>query len=255
MGAAAADGSGPDPRGQLLRSWLIDAPEVLGVRKPRHGSLCRVGERRVRVLDRESTWPAQTDLWCWYCCHPFQGAPLPLPIKYDDRRDVFHVMGTFCSWACMKAHNLESASYMKSVIANTITLFHKRCTGQLRGVRPAPPRVALRVFGGNMSIEEFRAASGKPVEFAVLPPRMIVHEQAIQEIDLTAPVRTKRGQQPADLAAAVVSFKDVSTKNETLRLKRPKPLQNNRNLLERTMGIGSLVGDTNGLAALGVQPG
>ena len=34
-----------------------------------------------------------------------------------------------------------------------------------------------------------------------------------------------------------MSFTDVSTKNETLRLKRPKPLQNNKNLLERTMGI------------------
>jgi hypothetical protein len=30
----------------------------------------------------------------------------------------------------------------------------------------------------------------------------------------------------------------VSTKNEPLRLKRPKPLQHNRNTLERTMGIG-----------------
>jgi len=237
------DPSGLDPRGRALRTCVIQGAAVLGPDKPASGTkLFLVGSggrggKRVRVREEGGgNYPVRTDQWCWYCCHPFPGQPLPLPFKHDDRRDVFHVMGTFCSWACMKAYNRDSSSYMKSVTATYITLFHRRCTGELRGVRSAPPRVALRVFGGHMSIEEFRAASGKPLEYCMLPPRMIVHEQAIQEVDLSQPVR-KHKQQPAPDLRAVVNFKDVSTKNETLRLKRPKPLQNNRNLLERTMGI------------------
>ena len=45
----------------------------------------------VRVSCEAADWPAATDVLCWHCCHAFDGPPLPLPIKYDDRRDVFHV--------------------------------------------------------------------------------------------------------------------------------------------------------------------
>lgn len=228
-------------RKALLLSTTIDAPAVLGkvVPSSRLVSVGGPGCKRVRVSDAESNYPSRTDKWCWHCCHPFDGQPLPQPFKYDDRRDVYHVRGTFCSWPCMKAHNLDSCSYMKPVCANVITLFYKRCTGQLRGIRSAPPKHALRVFGGTMSIEEFRAASGKPLEYCVLPPRMVLHEHVIHEVQSGSATRCKRAKPPPDLHA-VVDFKDVATKNETLRLKRPKPLQNNRNLLERTMGLGGL---------------
>lgn len=233
-----------DPRAALLTSWHIEAPILEAAAEPRPAGsrlmAVKGNPRHVRVREEgDGSWPATTDQWCWYCCHPFQTQPLPMPIKYDDRRQIFHVMGTFCSWACIKAYNLQSASYMKSVNANNITLFHRKCTGKLRGIRSAPPRQALAVFGGTMSIEEFRAASELPVEYCVLPPKMIVHNHAIQETYDAHAAPRKRPSQGDDLAT-VVNFKDVSTKNETLRLKRPKPLQSNRNLLERTMGIGAL---------------
>ena len=229
-----------DERSRVLRTWAIEgvvaAPAVARHLHTQGGS-----KRKLRVLPAgPGDYPATTDQWCWHCCHPFDTQPLPLPIKYDDRRDVFHVMGTFCSWACMKTFNAETSSYMKAVTANNITLLRKRCTGQLSSVRPAPPRVALRVFGGTMSIEQFREASGGPIHYCVLPPRLIPHHQIVHELEIQQQHRHRQQQRravPEDLGA-VVSFKDVSTKNETLRLKRPKPLQNNRNLLERTMGIG-----------------
>lgn len=224
-------------RTECLRSRCIQSSLLAAEPSPSSRLLAVDGDaRRVRVRDG-GTWPESTDLWCWYCCHRFDTAPLPLPIRYDDKRDTFHVMGTFCSWACMKSHNLESSSYMKSVITNIITLFRKRCTGKLSRIRAAPPKHALRVFGGTMNIDEFRAASDNPVEYTLLPPHMIVHCQAIQETDVSCRAPPKK----ADLNA-VVDFKNVATKNETLRLKRPKPLQNNRNLLERTMGINALAG-------------
>lgn len=205
---------------------------------------CR--NNRVRVGDdapaaiSTTPWPTTTDVWCWHCCHGFDTQPLPLPIRYDDRRDEFHVMGNFCSWPCMKTFNSESNSYMKTVISTIITLFHKRCTGVLRGIRGAPPRIALRVFGGHMSIAEFRGASERDAEHCVLPPRMVVHDLVISEQDTSAAVRGRAmdARAPPDLEA-VVDFKAVSTKNETLRLKRPKTLKNpTRNLLEQVMGIG-----------------
>lgn len=231
----------------ILRSSAIEAP-ILGPEPAQQGSGTRLVmvsglDRCVRVCPAglakgAQEWPHRTALWCWHCCHPFDTPPLPMPVWYDDRRDLFRVMGTFCSWACMKAYNIQSCSYVKSVNANIITLFHRRCTGRLSGIRAAPPRMALKVFGGSLAIEEFRAASvtGNVLR-AVLPPRMIVHEHAIQESQTT---RTRQDVKRARLATdlkAVVDFKDVVTKNETLRLKRPKPLQSNKNLLERTIGL------------------
>ena len=260
-------------RAWILTSLTIDSPlvrSVLGLegdQRDRGGRLVMVGgTKRVRVqkashtcheprhetVHRARDYPTSTDQWCWHCCHPFDTQPLPMPVKYDERRDIFHVMGTFCSFACMKAYNGESASYLKYVNANNITLFHKRCTGRLRGIRRAPPRVALRVFGGHMSIEEFRASSERAVEYCVLPPRMIVHSQALHETELAAQRHTAASaRKPAADLHTVVDFKDVSTKNETLRLKRPKPLQNSRNLLERTMGINAFCGAPAAAAASG----
>lgn len=199
--------------------------------------------KRLRVGDEapagSTPWSSRTSTWCWHCCHPFDTQPLPLPIRYDDRRDEFHVMGNFCSWACMKTFNSESTSYMKTVISTIITLFHKRCTGVLSGIRAAPPRISLKAFGGHLSIAEFRGVH--EVERCVLPPRMVVHDIVVMEQDRAATVRSKtmEARAPPDLGA-VVDFKAVSTKNETLRLKRPKPLKNNnRNLLEQVMGFGS----------------
>ena len=222
-----------------MRTRVIDAPLLLGVPDDKkHGNRLLVlggGGKRVRVVgEGGGNYPARTDTWCWHCCHPFERQPLPMPMKYDERRDVFHVRGTFCSWACMKAFNLDSTAYMKNVCANVITLFRKRCTGKLGVICCAPPRVTLKAFGGKLSIEEFRAASGQGIQYCVLPPRMILHEHAIQETHLA---NNKPKRQAAPDLSAVVSFKDVTTVNEPLRLKRPKPLQNNRNLMQRTMGI------------------
>ena len=246
-----------DPRAACLRSVHVDArPEDDDARRAQEAQqparattgtrlrTVRGSRKHVRVGDDAGgDWPSSTDQWCWYCCHPFEGQPLPMPINHDDKRDVFHVMGTFCSWPCIKAYNSDSSSYMKSVISNYITLFHKRCTGQLRGIRSAPPRQALRVFGGAMSIEQFRDASNHDVEHCVLPPKMVVHHHVVHEQQHACrrAAAAQAAKRPAADLAQVVSFKDVSARNETLRLKRPKPLQSNRNLLERTMGIGALV--------------
>ena len=169
-------------------------------------------------------------LWCWHCCHPFDGPPLPLPTKYDGKLGVFHVTGTFCSWACVKTYNLDSASYMRHVNTTIITLFHQKCTGgpRTQGIRPAPPRLALKAFGGSMTIEEFRATDKT---MAILPPRMILHRPVIEEI----PQRMRQRPTPEQLQDSV-SFESATAQNDTLRLRRPTPLASH-NRLVRTLGV------------------
>lgn len=184
---------------------------------------------RVRVVQpSEGTWPACSSTLCWHCCHPFHGPPLPLPIKYEPKRKVFHVAGTFCSWGCMKAYNLDSRSYMSHNNTTIITHFHWKVTGTLRGIRPAPPRVALEAFGGTMSIDDFRSCDKALI---LLAPKMIVHLPVVEEV----PSRMRARPSPQDLQDSVC-FKDATAQNDALRLRRPKPLPAH-NMLVRTLGV------------------
>lgn len=156
-----------------------------------------------------------------------------MPVRHDSLLDVFHVVGTFCSWACMKAYNMDSSSYMRHVNSTVITLFRKRCTGSLAGQRPAPPRLALRAFGGHMSIDEFR---GNDRNLMILPAKMIMHRPVVEEI----PARLRERPTTKQLQDTV-SFQDATAQNDMLRLRRPKPLASH-NLLVRTMGVQILRG-------------
>ena len=69
-------------------------------------------------------------MWCWWCCHPFEGTPLNIPVKYDDRRKKFNTAGNFCSWSCMKSYALDKYGCGKgSLICSNMVMMRRRCMG------------------------------------------------------------------------------------------------------------------------------
>jgi hypothetical protein len=129
----------------------------------------------------------------------------------------------------MKTYNLDARSYMAHVNnATLITFFHKRCTRQLTGIRAAPPRLALKAFGGHMAIEEFRGCRATVI---TVPPKMIVHLPTVAEVP-----SHRRERPSAKTLHEDVSFKDVTVQNDMLRVRRTKPLPGH-NLLVRTLGV------------------
>ena len=98
-------------------------------------------------------------MWCWWCCHPFEGTPLNMPVKYDDRRKTFNTTGNFCSWSCMKTYALDKYGCGKgSMITSNMVMMRRRMYEKqaLDRVVPAPWRYRLKVFGGDMTIEDYR---------------------------------------------------------------------------------------------------
>lgn len=167
-------------------------------------------------------WPAhRTDVLCWHCCHPFDTQPLPLPIKYDEKRDTYKVHGIFCSWGCMKRFNLESSNYLKNVTMSHISIMKKKWTGdgKTAHILPSPPRCALKAFGGWMTIDEFRAKSSSGMAFHLLPPKMIIEPNLVEEYSAAERYQMSK----VDLTSSV-DLSKVQTKNDTLKLKRQKPL-------------------------------
>lgn len=180
------------------------------------------------------------ELWCWHCCHPFPGEPVRFPIEYDDRRDSWKVAGYFCSWSCAKTWNVDragSGGCDAGARECLLGLYRKKCAGIpiKQGIVPAPPRQLLRVFGGTMSIEDFRR-NDKIVH--VLPERVVPLERIVTTRALEAERRAALPGPDLDQRVDLVGG-GAKTANENLRLKlrRAKPAPTDPDALAQAMGL------------------
>ncbi len=123
----------------------------------------------------EKELPNRTDVWCWWCCHPFDGVPRFMPTKYDSARKRYKVMGNFCSWQCTKAFMYFDTNYSTTNNMTLLTKLIKDIHGKTIAISCAPPRAVLKNFGGKMSIEEFRSID-KNTYFEINKTKMMVDE-------------------------------------------------------------------------------
>ncbi len=173
---------------------------------------------------------------CWWCCHDIKERDIPMPYKYDDMRKKFHTTGHFCSWSCVKAYILDKniCTAKSSEMCQVLTLFRKNTEGKITRTMPAPSRFLLKMFGGPLSIEEFRKECSKPTM-----------EMQFPEQHYMIPYVSKREHQsvteykPQELEHKMSTIRNATKKNDTLKLKRTKPLKRNtqKNTLESTLGI------------------
>jgi len=182
------------------------------------------------LLKEKKTFPL---MWCWWCCHPFEGEPLHLPHKYDDMRKKFETMGNFCSWECMKTFNLDHNKNRCGIIACNIVMLTKAMYGNVRSIKCAPSRYSLKEFGGTLTIEEFRSYSNTSTRVIVSMP-----DQMFKVQDVNVKPEIKRYLQASsneDQKFSEISY--ATSVGDTLKLKRTKPLKRDENNLEKTLGI------------------
>jgi hypothetical protein len=168
-------------------------------------------------------------IWCWWCCHPFDGCPVHLPYKYDDRRNHFHTTGHFCSWNCAKAYALDNHKVKGGIICEIITLMKKRSHPENKTTLTsiAPSRLALKVFGGTLTIEEFRH------NHDTIKVRLPNESHILQEVKQQQPTIIEHSHsETGDLNNN--KLKQISnsqgTNNEPLKLKRSKPTKKSSQL-------------------------
>lgn len=94
---------------------------------------------------------------CFWCCHDIGAHKYGMPILYDAVHQVFQQFGTFCSLECAAAHNFATHQGSDKVweIHSWIQLLAKKL-GIETPIRPAPTRFLLQLFGGPMTIDDFR---------------------------------------------------------------------------------------------------
>lgn len=160
---------------------------------------------------------------CYYCCHSAD-VMYGLPVSYNEHTDRFSFTGQFCSWECMKSHNLYSNVSFKHSIFNNIQLFHDKVEKNSKNIDFAPPKSILKCFGGTMTIEEFRANKSK---FKVLNYPMKNEEHIVERYENFS-IKTNENNTNQE-------YNDII--NEPIKLKRKTPKPSSQNTLEKTMGL------------------
>jgi len=169
-------------------------------------------------------WLDKTDICCWWCCHQFETVPIGLPVKYDENKK-FHVKGVFCSFSCMMAYKNDNSIYQSK--RDLINFLYKKLTGTFLldiNLVPAPPRCALKIFGGELNINQFRNSFKENKIYKMIQYPMFICNDYIEEVDIE---NIKRVNQNV--------FSDIPT-NKTLNLdeKRIEDAKNRLSQIEKT---------------------
>ena len=157
-------------------------------------------------VNSKNTWPENTDIHCWWCCHSFENSPKTLPYKYDSITKRFRVMGYFCSWECVKAYNLDITDARVGQRNSYLSQMILQIYGSLLTIKSAPPRQALTKFGGYLSIEEFRDSTNDKLIKLINPPFLLINPH-IEEVMIN-------------------KVHKIENKNKKFRLQRNKNVNN-----------------------------
>jgi hypothetical protein len=196
----------------------------------------------VKRRDHPPTTPPEQDvtgLVCWWCVHGLPQRPcIHLPIKYDDKLNRFTTVGNFCSWQCAKAYAIDTISAKSGEVQSYLAMMRLRAYGKFVPLWPAPKRQFLACFGGTMSIEEFRTYGG-----LVEPPQLYfpVEKQLHPIFNNSINESSARGVTAVGSASQnssrLLAIENSTGQQDSLKLKRSKPLARAASKLESSLGI------------------
>ena len=180
-------------------------------------------------FNKNGKWPEQVNIYCWHCCHPFKTRPVSIPIRYVNEK--FYVYGVFCSYNCAAAYNLNSNDYNKNEKHQLLSLMYSKLynISNFTEIYPAPPKEILQIFGGNVTIDEYRKnfiTNNK--EFKLIIPPLI---SIIPQVEETKR-KIKKKEEYIPLNQNM-----VDNMNYNLKLKRNKTTTTNKTTLVELMGL------------------
>lgn len=201
-------------------------------------------QRRITKLMSAFTgaeWPNYSPYDCWYCCSPFSTAPVGIPEKLiNDGTDkwTFQLYGNFCSYNCaaryLNPHGDNPDDYA-SVESNFDLIRGDEKSEQMQllellchietekdivdKIKLAPPRLALKRFGGKLTIEEFRQNFNQHLEYHVFKSPLVPISYELEEASGGIKQDTKKGTIPIDYSRVERAYRELSKQREQLKNK------------------------------------
>lgn len=165
-------------------------------------------------------WLHLTDIACWWCCHKFDTVPLGIPQRYNLKTNKFTVKGMFCTFGCMLAYNkttklgqISLIKYMYFKLTGILTIDSKEhytkslhdtlalnlfngdqslkdeyinCLVNLSQdvLQQAPHKCSLKMFGGDLTIDEFRNSFKEHKIYKMVEYPMNISRDYIESVDI-----------------------------------------------------------------------
>jgi hypothetical protein len=171
--------------------------------------------------------PETSDIACFWCVHAFSTQPVVIPER--EIAGVYTVYGNFCCPQCAMAYLLGENIDPHVRWERMALLQRVYDKGGARRIFPAAARESLKIFGGPMSIEVFRAT--------VQEGRVRVDLHMPPMVSILGSIDTK----PIDFFDTsmknTITGPPVEKREEGLRLKRTKPLKERESTLDSVMNI------------------
>ena len=169
---------------------------------PETKRICSVESFNKQLLQTKTKNDHKKCMWC--TCH-YTSKHYHLPLQIINKE--YRVFGQFCSAECAAAYNFYDIVLFGDMW-NRYSLLHSLYYKEYNGgkINIAPSRMALSIYGGNMSIEEFRRFSkAKDIQYVVTFDPVKIHNT------------NHNIHQWSKLSS--------STTNKDIMLKRKKPMQ------------------------------
>ena len=184
--------SRPEPTAYAPNSVFANAPATVlekqaGLHSSGDGDPARVAERSSSLAAQSPFASADAGValggaLCQWCMHAFDDPPVGIPIRKNSGGE-YDTFGIFCSLECASAFNFDKlhashTAFARHAMCCEIATMHSKQTLAPIKIRPAPPRETLRIFGGSLTIEEFRSKSSP---YTIVYPLPVCSKQRYSE--------------------------------------------------------------------------
>lgn len=124
-------------------------------------------EKKVYSIEKK-----EESIICWWCCHNYDNQSYGIPMRKE--KDKYITKGYFCSLSCAKTYNESENIDLKEKQNRNMLLdmLNEEICEKPEYVELAPPRETLKIFGGVLTIEEFR--SKKKIMKLIYPPLITI---------------------------------------------------------------------------------
>ena len=105
---------------------------------------------------------------CWNCSQCLHNKKISIPHNYIN--DIFYINGDLCSYSCAMRYIMDN--YSSNELWTRISLlqmYYKINTGANNKIKPAPNKRSLKVFGWNLTYEEYHSNDNDSVD-TFIPP-------------------------------------------------------------------------------------
>lgn len=207
---------------------------------------------RIEVFSdaEHNSWPSKTHFWCWHDCHKFDTPPVPIPENYNSKLKTYTVCGIFCSLSCAKAYIMENISINTPLIMLYLSQMALDLFNFRNEIVPAPARIRLNVFGGDLDIDTFRQKAQCIRSALIRPPfisSILVFEETILRCNPKNNPHDEKDHITHDVFHDTIRNVNPNANWSIHGLKMPRPLEKGQqpNLLESTDSLTTTNTSTN----------